>query len=500
MSTIRRQSIISTGIVYFGFALGWLNTLLFTSSHGFTATQYGLTSLFMSLANVIFPLASLGMQSYIYKFYPYYKDNLPPNENDMMTWALLTSVAGFIFVMAGGLVFKQFVVHQMGNNSPELVRYYYWIFPFGFGFTFYSLLESFAWQLKQSVFTSFLKEVVFRLLTTLLIVFSYIRILKDFDTFIEIYAFTWLVLTLILLIYLLRTKQLHLPVRRSLVTKKFFKKILALISMVWSGQVLFNFSFYFAQIVIAWTINMKEVGIFTFALNMGSLIQAIQRTVVAASIGPLSAAWKNKDRDRISRIYARSSINQLIFAAGMFVLIWINFTDGILTFHLQPVYLLSKNIFFFIGLTRIVDMGTGVNSQIIGTSTYWRFDFFSGIGLICLTLPTNYFLALHLGTIGPAIADLITFTLYNTVRYIFLYRKFQMQPFNLKTVYTLILAFAGYLACFYLFSSHQGFGWIVLRSAVFAVIYGGGVLLLRLSEDIVPVLRTIQKRLGLANK
>ena len=499
MSTIRRQSIISTGIVYFGFALGALNTYLFTSAHvgGFTTTEYGLFSLFMSLASIMFPLASLGMQSYIYKFYPYYNDNLKPKDNDMMTWALLTSLVGFVFVIAGGIIFKNFVISQFGRNSPEFIKYYYWVFPFGFGFTFYSLLEALAWQLKKSVFTSFLKEVLFRVFTLALIVLSYIGILKDFDTFIKIYSFSYVLLTLCLLAYLVIKGQLHLQAKRSRVTKKFSKKILALISMVWSGQVLFNVSFYFAQIIIALVVDMGQVGIYTFALYMSSLLQAIQRSTVAASISPLSTAWKNKDMGRISRIYARSCINQLIFSAGMFILIWINFDDGILTFHLQPDYLQARNIFLFIGLTKIIDMGTGVNSQIIGTSTFWRFDFITGIGLICLTLPANYFLALHLGTIGPAIADLVTFTVYNAARYIFLYRKFGMQPFTLKTLYTLLLAFAGYLACFYLFHTRHGLGWMVLRSAVFGIIYGGGVLLLRLSDDILPVLRTIQKRLGM---
>ena len=502
MSTIRKQSIISTGIVYFGFALGGLNTYLFTSAHigGFTTTEYGLTSLFMSLASIMFPLASLGMQSYIYKFYPYYNDNLTPKENDMMTWALLTSLVGFIFVIFGGIVFKDFVINQFGKNSPELVRYYYWAFPFGFGFTFYSLLEALAWQLKKSVFTSFLKEVLFRVFTLVLIVLSYIGILKDFDTFIKIYAFSYVLLTFFLLAYLAVKGQLHLPLQRSRVTKKFFKKILALISMVWSGQVLFNVSFYFAQIIIALVVDMGQVGVYTFALYMGSLLQAIQRSVVAASISPLSTAWKNKDLGRISRIYSRSSINQLIFACCMFVLVWINFNDGILTFHLQKDYLQARNIFLFIGLTRIIDMGTGVNSQILGTSTFWRFDFITGIVLICLTLPANYLLALYLKTIGPAIADLITFTIYNAVRYIFLYRKFGMQPFTAKTLYTLLLAFSGYVVCFYLFDTRHGLEWMVIRSAAFIGIYGSGVLLLRLSEDILPVLQTVKKRLGISNK
>ena len=93
---------------------------------------------------------------------------------------------------------------------------------------------------------------------------------------------------------------------------------------------------------------------------------------------------------RISRIYHRSSINQLIFSVGIFVLIWINFTDGIRTFHLNETYLRGLHIFLFIGLTRIVDMGTGMNAQIIGTSNRWRFELSSGLILLLLTIPMNY--------------------------------------------------------------------------------------------------------------
>lgn len=495
MSTIRRQSIISSGIVYFGFALGALNTLLFTK--GFSPAQYGMTSIFISLANIIFPLASLGMQSYIYKFYPYYNDNLPKKENDMMTLALVTSFVGFLLVILGGIVFKKLVVEKFGGNSPEFVRYYYWIFPFGLGLTFYSLLEAFAWQLKKVVLTSYFREIQFRLFTLVLIVLFYIGVIRNFDAFIKLYACTYLLLAFCLLSYLVMTRRLHLPVHISRVTKKFSKKILTLVSFVWSGQVLFNVSFYFAQIVIAAIIGMKWVGIYTLALYVGSLLQAIQRSVTSASIGPLSQAWKNKDYGRISRIYQRSSINQLIFAAGMFVLIWINFRDGVTTFHLNPEYLLAQPIFLYIGLTRIVDMGTGVNTQIIGTSTFWRFDFLTGIILVLLTLPANYFLTKQLGAIGPAIADLGTFTIFNAIRCGFLYRKFGMQPFNRKTIYTLLLALGGYIVCYYLFDARHGLGWMVLRSLVFTCLYGSGVLALRLSDDILPVWKTIKKRLGL---
>ena len=237
-------------------------------------------------------------------------------------------------------------------------------------------------------------------------------------------------------------------------------------------------------------------GVQTCALPI-CLIQAPQRGIIAASIAPLSKAWKDKDYKKINRIYQRSAINQLLFSAGMFVLIWINFKDGVSTFHLKKDYLDAQYIFLFIGLTKVIDMGTGVNSQIIVTSTFWRFDFFTGILLLAITLPLNYILAKKLGAIGPAIADLITFTLYNAIRYFFLFRKFGMQPFKRNTLFALIAGFTCYLFCHYLFYQHYGFLWIVLRSAVFVSLYLFVVIYFGLSPDVMPVWNTLKKRLGI---
>ena len=84
----------------------------------------------------------------------------------------------------------------------------------------------------------------------------------------------------------------------------------------------------------------------------------------------------------LQRIYQRSSINQLIFAIGIFLLIVLNYNQAIETFNLKDAYLLGFNAFIFLGLTRVVDMGTGLNAQIIGTSNYWRFELISGVILL----------------------------------------------------------------------------------------------------------------------
>jgi hypothetical protein len=53
-------------------------------------------------------------------------------------------------------------------------------------------------------------------------------------------------------------------------------------------------------------------------------LQAPQRGIIASSTAALAQAWKDKDMAKINRIYHRSSINQLIFAVGMFTLIYKN--------------------------------------------------------------------------------------------------------------------------------------------------------------------------------
>jgi O-antigen/teichoic acid export membrane protein len=473
---------------------------LFTREGGFTKEEYGLTGIFVAVATLMYSFANLGMPSYVYKFYPYYNDNLDKKRSDIFSWSVFISLIGFCFVTIAGICFKDIVIQKFGQNSPDFVKYYYWIFPFGLGLTLFSILENYAWQLKESVFTNFLREVQFRMFTTILIVLTFIGFLARFDMFIKLYSFEYLALAIILLAYLLIKGEVHFTFEVSIVTKKFFKKILTLISFIYGGSLVYMIASIFDQVLIASVLKdgLSQLAVFTFALYVGSIMQAPQRSIVSSSIGALSQAWKDKDLKKIEKIYTQSSINQLIFAVGMFALIWLNFTDAIPTFHMQGGYLDAKWIFFFIGLTRIIDMGTGVNAQIIGTSTSWRFDFFTGLILLAITLPLNYILTkYYFGVIGPAIANLFSFTVYNVIRFWFLKKKFKLQPFTAKTFYTILLGIACYFCCYFLLKDFHGFLGLMIRSVFFIGIYVAGTLLLKLSDDVMPVWFTLLKKLGL---
>lgn len=496
MSNIRRQSILSSFIVYFGFAIGFINTYFFTREGAFTEAQYGLTGIFIAIATMMLAFAQLGMPTYIYKFFPYYKDHLSARKNDMITWALLVGTVGFSLVIIAGIVFKSLVVRKFIEHSPEVLTYYGWIFPFGFGLTIYSILEAYAWSLHKSVLTNYLREVQWRLFTTLLIVLFITGVIKDFDVFIKLYAFTYAGIALFLLLYLIYTKKIHFTFTISKVTRRLLKKIVAMSSFTYGGVLIFSISQVFDSIIIAVVLPgaLAKVGIFTLAQNIASLIQAPQRGVIAASIGPLSKAWKDKAMGTIRNIYTRSSINQLLFALGMFMLIWLNFSDAVYTFQLKETYLRAYYVFLLLGATKIIDMGTGVNSQIIGTSTFWKFEFVSGIILLSLALPLNYFLTKRLDIIGPALSNLIAIIIYNSIRITFLYRKFRLMPFTKNTAYALVLAAAGFITCYSIFKEIHGLPGMFLRSITFLLIYITGAIVFKLSPDIIPVWQSFKKR------
>jgi len=497
MSIIRRQSIISSILIYVGFAFGALNTYLFTRDGGpFTKEEYGLTGIFMAVGSIMMTVAALGMPSYINKFFPYYKDHLPKNKNDQATWAFFVCIIGFAIVAIAGLFLKN-IAATVFANSPQLVKYYYWLFPFGLGLTLFAVLEALAWHHHKSVLSNYLKEVQLRVFITLLFVLVSISVIKDFDLFIKIYSFLYLLLGGILFIYLYGTGKISFTFSISKVTRRFFKKIIVLCSFVWGGTLIYNLAAVADTIIIALIFpdGIGMVGLFTFAQYLTSLIQAPQRSIIAASVAHLSQAWKDKDYAKINRIYQRSSINQLIFSAAMFCLIWLNYDDAIVSLNLQQEYKLVLNVFLFMGLMRIVDMGTGVSGQIIATSTFWRFDFITGVILLVIMLPLNWLLTKQLGIIGPAVANLIAFSIYNFIRYLFLLRKFKMQPFTMKSVLAIILALACYGVCYFLLKDKSGIVWLIMRSVLFITLFFAGTYWLNLTPDLKIVLGNLKKRL-----
>jgi O-antigen/teichoic acid export membrane protein len=229
-----------------------------------------------------------------------------------------------------------------------------------------------------------------------------------------------------------------------------------------------------------------------------ALLQAPLRSLIAITIPILSRAWKQKDHREISRIYKRSSINLLSFALLLFFCIWLNYTQAISFFGINQSYLEARDVFFILGITTIIEMGTGVNSQIISTSAYWRFELWTSLLLTILIIPLSYFLTIKYGLIGPAFANLISFAVYNSVRYYFLLKKFSLQPFSKKTLEVLAMAILLYLLVYFTMDHIQGIIGLLARTALYTTGFLALMYYRNISPDMKPIIDSIKKRLGMS--
>ena len=128
----------------------------------------------------------------------------------------------------------------------------------------------------------------------------------------------------------------------------------------------------------------------------------------------------------------------LVIGLLMFGVIWLNVTN--LAVFLGKEYEGIETIILLMGIGKLIDLGTGANSQIIGTSSYWKVDFTTNAIYTLLALPLNYFLIAHYGLIGAAYSFVIALTFYNLMRFGFLWAKFKFQPYTWKDFLVVVIA------------------------------------------------------------
>ena len=495
MGQIRKQTIQSSFLSYIGFLVGAINTYFFTRQGMFTPEQYGLTQVFISMSQILAPLASFGMVAYMNKFFPYYFENLENKKNDLLTVAVIFSAIGALLVFSGAILFKPFVVQKFAKKSTELVvEYYYWMLVFSFFYLCFLILESYLGTLKRTVLPNFMKETAYRIGVLLLIGLYAFKVI-NFGTFIIIFCCIYLLIIIIIVTYLLVTKQLHLSLEFSYVTRRFKKKVTTYVSFIYAGIVINGIARQIDTLALAGAKSLTDTGIYSLNQYIAAILQVPYRGMQAIGGALIAQHWKNKNKNEIERIYRRSAINLLLISMFLFFNIWLNYDDGLTFLHIEEKYAAGKTVFLILGIYNMLELGTGINAAVISTSPAWRFEFYSGLLLLGISIPLNIFMARWKGMEGVAIATFITFTIYNSIRLIFIKQRFDMWPFSIKTVYAVFLTLAGYALSFFITYYVHGLIGMMLRSLIFSTIFLAGAYYLKLSPDLPEILAIVKSRL-----
>lgn len=473
MGIIQKQGIKSSIFIMIGFVIGAVNLLVLFPLF-FSKNDQGLIRAMIDIGATLSVFCTLGTLPVVYKFFPFYNHYLGPKKNELPFLTLIINLIGFGLLMWIGWENKDFIIRNLGK-SPSLATYFNYVYPYTFFLLIFYWLEAFAWGLQKGVFTNFLRETAIRILTTLLILAFGLKWL-NLDQFILLFSGIYIIPTLLLIYHLSQSHEWSFrSFRISSVTKRLKGKMLSFALFVFAGQFFNLLARTNDTYMIVVLRGLSDAGVFAIATYVAAIMEIPQRSLTSISIPVLAKSWKDKDFANIKHVYHKSVSNLLAVGLLLFGLIWLNIENLVAFLNWisnkeSGGYDALVPLIFIMGLAKLIDLATGVNGQIIGTSNYWRFDFFTNLFYIVLSIPLNYYLISHFQLIGLAYSNLAALVIYNSVRFLFLYKKFKLQPYTLQHGLFFLLSIA-FMFLLYKIPSPSNF---VLNIAFKSAVYGIG--------------------------
>lgn len=437
-TTVQRQSIISTIIIFAGFGFGALNLIVLQKIF-LTSAQWGLTRVITEASVLLANLATLGTPVVAAKFIPFYKKYLPPDKNDLPFITLTIYIAGLILILSLMLVFNQQIIRVFGRNNPLFQPYYFTLLLFVFFQSIFIFMEMHAWFAGRTILSNLLKELLFRVLTTVCLLLVAVKAVS-FDGFMKLFACIYLPAAIIMVYSVRSAGSFPIVTTISSVTRRLKAKMFSLGSFVFFTS-LSNIAFVVCDtLFLASMYNFSQAGIYAIAQYFSQVLEVPMRSVSASSVPLISEYWRAKNMSGLNSIYKKSCINLLIAGIGLGGIILINVHN--LRLYFGPEYAVMILPLAILVVSRWINLGTGLNASIIQLSTMWRFDFASTLIYSIIGIPLNFLLIRSFGMIGAAMANVVAMLLYNSLRFIFIWKKFGLQPFGQKN---LVILFTGSL-------------------------------------------------------
>jgi O-antigen/teichoic acid export membrane protein len=233
--------------------------------------------------------------------------------------------------------------------------------------------------------------------------------------------------------------------------------------------------------------GLTDAAVFTIATYVVTIMEIPQRSITSISVPVLAESWKNKDLRHIQSVYKKSVSNLLIIGLVMFSVIWLNSSN--LAKYLGKDFSGIESLVLLMGIGKLIDLGTGANSQIIATSSYWKVDFTTNVLYTILALPLNYILISNYGLMGAAYSTVISLTFYNAMRFGFLWFKFKMQPYSWPNLLVVAIAFACTMIVYNIPKNSSPVIDTIIRTFAFIILFTPAIYYTNISEEINGIIR-----------
>jgi O-antigen/teichoic acid export membrane protein len=485
MGIIQRQTFKGSLYSYFGILLGFVNVAIL-SPKIFTTDQIGLTQVLLSIAAIISQIGTLGFNNVTIRLFPYFRSG-DKNNSGYPFLMILVGFTGFVLSVGLFLVFRGYLIESNLEKSALLARYIDLLVPLMLVTLAHLLFDTYNRVLYNATFGTFMKEVVVRICNlAIILLFSFNLI--SFNTFIYTYVLILGIPPLsILLLWVIR-KEVSIRPDWSWVTPAFRKEVIIVslygIIAGMSGIALINIDKYMVNEYL----GLGAAGIYSIAFYFGTLVQVPNRAMSKISSTLIAEFWKGGDHTSILVLYKKSSISQYMLGGWIFLGVAVNIGN---IFHfLPPEYASGKWVILFIGASNLVIMLSGMSTQIIATSSAYKWQNWLMIILIILVVFTNMLFIPLFGLTGAAMAAFMSTLITSFIRFILIRKIFGFQPYNLNFLWITIIIVFVYFATGFIPESHYLVD-MFYRSLIVTILYFGFIHFLKVSGQPMEILRFI---------
>lgn len=478
MGIIQQQALKGTFFLYSGVIIGFLSTIAITYS--LSTSQNGLISLLISYSDVLAQVATLGFPTATGRLFSYFR-NPKKQHNGFFFILLLVIILGSTTSLVLYYSLKPLIISSATEKSALFISYVNYLLPLIVFRFIFILLDRYYAVLYNAVIGIILKEFIQRILI-LISIFLHFFNLIDFNTFILLYVIAFCLPSVIIFISLALKKEVHLKPQLSFISPELRKTIL---SMSFFGFLIgFNTIAILRvdTIMISDLLGLSMTGIYTITFFFATLVKIPSRALTKISATIFADSWKKNDLKTIEIVYSKSSLHQFIIALLLFIGIWANI-DNIFEI-LAEEYSAGRYVILFISLSALIDMLSGGNTLLISTSKqYKKLALFMFILLLLLIL-TNYIFIPMYGINGAALASLISTSIYFFIRYIFILKKFKMNPLSKNHLKVLLIGAVAYFPSLLLPKLDFFVIDIIIRSSIISIIFVFLTYYFKISEEI----------------
>jgi O-antigen/teichoic acid export membrane protein len=434
MSIIRRQTILGTVFSYAGVLIGTF-TQAFLYANYLEIEVVGLFAMLFNWNMILGYIMNLGFNNAGTKYFNVFRDE-KRKHNGYLFNGLFYLLIGAILVFIILHFFKDLILNSSVSDNNLFSEYYYLIFPLSFASGLFYVFENYTKGLYDTLMSNFLLQFLQRVLV-LIVVLLFIMNVVNFDSMMNLWLVALSTPAVFMIWYSVNLGGFSIrpsgflmnsPFKKEFITFSGFSVITGLSTVIITKL---------DSLLVYEYLGLKQIGIYNFCLLFGSVMTISYNVAMKASSAIVLDAVSQNDYKKVGVIFKKSSITQVVFGTLLLLIVWVNI-DSLFSF-IRPEYAAGKYIILIIGISKLFDLSSGINSLILAYSEYYKLDAFIIVTFIGLLLLLNHLLIPIYGLNGAAMSALVATVYYNLTRNFLIWRFFKIQPYQWAILYVVCI-------------------------------------------------------------